>query len=74
LYGIGKYDTNSACYEIIPSQYPVGTIFLDKCKGQTRILIKEDVDENEDGKADGYTYLWGRIGFADGEPIWRKTK
>ncbi|OIN85577.1 MAG: hypothetical protein AUJ12_08480 [Alphaproteobacteria bacterium CG1_02_46_17] len=76
LYGVIQYDTNSSCYEIIPSQdQEMGTILLDKCQGQTRILITKDVDEDGDGKIDGYTYRWGAIKLIEnGQPIWKEKK
>lgn len=71
LYGIVKYDTNTACYEIIPPQGKMDTMLLDKCKGQTLVLVKEDFDEDGDGKTEGYTYRWTPIRFMDGgEPLW----
>jgi len=71
LYGIIKYDTNTVCYEIIPPQGKMDTMLLDKCKGQTLVLVKEEFDENNDGKHERYTYRWTTIRFmSGGEPAW----
>lgn len=75
LYGIGKYDTNTVCYEIIPTQGKIDTILLDKCKGRTLTLVKEDFDSDDDGKNDAYTYRWSNIRFiGGGEPMWEMRK
>jgi hypothetical protein len=77
LYGIVQYDRNSVCYEIISPQGKMDTIFLDKCRGQTLVLLREDIDENGDGKMDGYTYRWSTIKISSeegAELIWKKEK
>ena len=75
LYGIIKYDTNTACYEIIPPQGKMDTMLLDKCKGRTFVLVKESFDEGEDGNAGGFTYRWTTIRFVEGgEPFWSEGK
>jgi hypothetical protein len=39
------------------------------------LLVKEEVDEDEDGKTDGYTYRWTTMTFNHGgEIFWKDTK
>lgn len=73
-YGIDKYGANSDCYEIIPPQGRLDTMLLDKCKGQTFLLVKEEKDTDEDGKMDGFSFRWTSMRYnSDGEVFWEKN-
>lgn len=75
LYGIDKYGDNAACYEIIPPQGQFDTMLLDRCEGQTFLLVKKDLDEDGDGKTDGYSYRWTTMSFNEGgEVFWEEKK
>lgn len=79
FYAIEQYDNNTVCHEVKDS-YTVrglrlGPMLVDKCKGQTYILVKNDIDKDENGEKGWYSYRWTTIKFEEySEPIWKDAK
>lgn len=68
------FATNTECYEVIPPQGRFDTMLVNQCTGKTFLLVKADIDGDDDGKNDGYSYRWTPMRFNDGEIYWEEKK
>lgn len=74
VYGIDKFSSNTACYEIVQvERYLNGSVLLDKCKGRTWTLVQHEgtpaeilgyVAEEPEDKVK--TLVWTRVHRGEG--------
>lgn len=69
VVGSVAYSANTNCYEVIPPQGLMQQIFLDKCSGNTWVLVRADLEDNNPKE---FTHRWAPINFTDGEAVWKK--
>ncbi|HRJ67682.1 MAG TPA: hypothetical protein PLW48_11150 [Alphaproteobacteria bacterium] len=61
--------TKNACFELIPDKMNTAYL-LDKCTGQTKMLVKVTVERDEKSQLkDSFSYLWYELSDGSGPPI-----